>query len=81
MPARQQQRRSALALALLLLACAAGSARAGYPLPSDGRDIALNSTLGAQLLANASHAAPFYQLINHFVTQARVGCVSRHSPR
>ena len=75
-----RQRRRARALPALLLACAAGGARAGYLLPTDGRDIPLNSTLGAQLLANASHAAPFYQLVNHFVTQARAEDRTEHAP-
>ena len=57
-----------------LLAACAHRAQAGYLLPSDGRDIALNSTVGAALLANASHAAPYSQLMNHFVTQARLHC-------
>jgi hypothetical protein len=66
---------------LLLLAHAAAPARAGYPLPADGRDTPLNSTQGVALLSAATHTAPFYQLILHFVTQARAACSMRGASR
>jgi hypothetical protein len=59
---------AAAATALLLLLSCVTQAHGGYLLPPE--DIPLNGTEGTRLLANASHAAPFYQLINHFVTQA-----------
>lgn len=69
-----QPRAMRRATLLLLLAHAAAPARAGYPLPADGRDTPLNSTQGVALLSAATHTAPFYQLILHFVTQARAAC-------
>ena len=54
-------------LAGLCLACSLASSWAGLQPGPD--DIPLNSTAGVAVLLNATHTAPFWQLINHYETQ------------
>jgi hypothetical protein len=57
-------------LTTLLFGATRRSAGAGGPPPAS-TIVYLNSTAGATLLRNATHARPFLQLAQHFVTQVR----------